>query len=121
MKLIESERKVIDYYNKNNFIQFKYNKLKQSSNTASTNNPQTKQYSQCKATTVPPSKLTPCLEHVGHHKRLRNHKSNSLSFFHRNEHLNKSIDDITQLQGIDKEGNVIDANVAIKLIFKLTT
>ena len=136
-KLIESERKVIDYYNKNNFIQFKHNKLKlkQSSNTSSqmsTLTPTTstrlapitrttKQYSQCKATTVPPSKLTPRLEHVGHHKRLRNHKSNSLSFFHRNDHLNKSIDDIKQLQGIDKEGNVIDANLAIKPIFKLTT
>ena len=136
-KLIESERRVIDHYNKHNFIQLKHNKykLKPNSNTSSqmsTLIPTTstqlvplsrsvKQYSQCKASTVPPSKLTPQLEHVSHHKRLRMHKSNSLSFFHRYDHLNKSTDDVKQLQGVDKDGNVIDANLAVKPIFKLTT
>jgi hypothetical protein len=133
-KLIASENKVIDYYNKNNFIQFKHHKykLKPNSNNASSSstllapisrsNSSIKPSSQCKASTVPPSKVVPALlDNVAHHKRLRTHKSNSLSFFHRYDHLNKSNDDVKQLQGVDKEGNVIDANLAVKPIFKLTT
>ena len=143
-KLIASENKVIDYYNKNNFVQFKCNKYKlkpttnNNNNSSSNNNSNTstlqlapilsrrsiKPHSHYKPSTVPPSKVIPqLLDNVAHHKRLRTHKSNSLSFFHRyDHHLNKSTDDVKQqLQGVDKEGNVIDANLAVKPIFKLTT
>ena len=143
-KLIASENKVIDYYNKNNFIQFKSNKYKLKPTTNNSNNSNNcsnststvqlapilsrrniKPHSHYKPSTVPPSKVIPqLLDNVAHHKRLRTHKSNSLSFFHRydHHHLNKSTDDIKQqLQGVDKEGNVIDANLAVKPIFKLTT
>ena len=142
-KLIASENKIIDYYNKNNFIQFKSNKYKLKPTTNNNNNSNNcsnststvqlapilsrrniKPHSHYKPSTVPPSKVIPqLLDNVAHHKRLRTHKSNSLSFFHRyDHHLNKSTDDIKQqLQGVDKEGNVIDANLAVKPIFKLTT
>jgi hypothetical protein len=145
-KLIASENKVIDYYNKNNFIQFKSNKYKLKPTTNNSNNSNNsnncsnststvqlapilsrrniKPHSHYKPSTVPPSKVIPqLLDNVAHHKRLRTHKSNSLSFFHRyDHHLNKSTDDIEQqFQGVDKEGNVIDANLAVKPIFKLTT
>lgn len=142
-KLIASENKVIDYYNKNNFVQVNRNKHKyklkpttNNSNNSNNSNTSTLQlapilsrrsiklHSHCKPSTVPPSKVIPqLLDNVAHHKRLRMHKSNSLSFFHRyDHHLNKSTDDVKQqLQGVDKEGNVIDANLAVKPIFKLTT